>query len=72
MSKTLRVHQFGSVAGVQLDDFKAASQYVLDHIKADDFTPLVAKEFPLADFKAAFDQLAKNDLLGRVVLTMDK
>ncbi|MCH3921607.1 zinc-dependent alcohol dehydrogenase family protein [Limosilactobacillus sp.] len=51
---------------------QTASQYVLDHITAGDFTPLIAKEFPLADFKAAFDQLAKNDLLGRVILTMDK
>ncbi|GEO68278.1 zinc-dependent alcohol dehydrogenase family protein [Levilactobacillus acidifarinae] len=47
-----------------------ASQAILAHVSQGDFHPTVAARYPLADFRAAFTQLQRNDRIGRVVLTI--
>lgn len=50
---------------------KAAADYILQGVKKEKFKPLVAAQFSLNDYQAAYRQLMANDKLGRVVLTTD-
>jgi NADPH:quinone reductase-like Zn-dependent oxidoreductase len=51
---------------------QAAVDFILQQIEQGKVKPLVAAEYALADYQAAFKQLIKNDKLGRAVLTTDK
>lgn len=48
-----------------------ATKFILDRIISGQFKPLVAKNFPMSEYVAAFEQLDKNDLIGRIVLVTD-
>lgn len=49
---------------------KAAAHYILQGVKEGKFKPLLAAQFSLTDYQAAYRQLMANDKLGRVVLTI--
>lgn len=47
----------------------SATDYVLTQIKMGTFQPKIAATFPLENYQAAFEQLIKNDRVGRIILT---
>lgn len=65
-----------TITGFTVDQISAHPQrrikavnFILDALRKGQLKPLIAAVFPLNKYRAAFDQLQKNDRLGRVILT---
>jgi NADPH:quinone reductase-like Zn-dependent oxidoreductase len=48
---------------------KSAKQYVFDRLQDGRFQPKIAKTFPLAQSKEAYQYLESNQQVGKVVIT---
>ncbi len=51
-------------------EFQAGKQYVLDRLKDGRFHPKIAKSFPLDQAAEAYQYLASNQQIGKVVITV--
>ena len=49
---------------------KAAKQYVFDRLADGRFDPKIAKTFPLAQSSEAYQYLASNQQVGKIVITV--
>lgn len=71
LSKALTIRGF-TVSEIVEDKekFTAMTNYVLSQLSSNQFKPTVAATFPLSDYQDAFEQLVKNDKIGRIILTV--
>ncbi|MFV0559021.1 MAG: zinc-dependent alcohol dehydrogenase family protein [Enterococcus sp.] len=73
LSKGLSIRGFAVNEIVENEElFSKATDYVLSQIENGVFKPKIAATFSLEDYQAAFEQLIKNDKLGRIILIPNK
>jgi NADPH:quinone reductase-like Zn-dependent oxidoreductase len=71
MSKGLKVQGYTlHEVNAQPEVLKAAKQYVVDRLNDGRFHPKIAKTFPLAQSVEAYQYLASNQQVGKVVITV--
>jgi NADPH:quinone reductase-like Zn-dependent oxidoreductase len=55
---------------VEAEVFKTAKQYVFDRLADGRFHPKIAKTFPFAQTREAYEYLESNAQVGKVVITV--
>ena len=51
-------------------EFEKAKRYVVERLEDGRFKPIIAKVFPFEQFRQAYEYLASNQQIGKVVITM--
>ncbi len=71
LGKALRVQGCG-ISQVTADPqaFEKAKQYVVERLRDGRFKPTIAKTFPFEQFREAYQYLASNAQIGKVVITV--
>ncbi len=71
LGKGLRIQGCG-IAQVIADpqEFEKAKQYVVERLEDGRFKPTIARTFPFEQFRQAYEYLASNQQIGKVVITV--